>query len=201
MHIALLGGAFNPPHFGHLQVSQQVLDFTDTDEVWLMPCYSHPFDKKMNSAKHRLAMTRLCTKGENRTNNLSFLSGGCRIKVSNWEIRQKKISYSINTLKELSQKFAPYKFSFIIGSENVKDFKKWKAWQQILKKYKVWVFPRAGFIRIELLPGMKLVKNKFLIKSDLSSTKIRQRAGKRLNLKYFVPEKVREYIRKNNLYK
>lgn len=200
MHIAILGGAFDPPHFGHLLAAQQVLDFTTTDEVWLMPCFSHPFDKKLSVGHHRLAMTKLCAKEENKMNNLGFLSGGCRIEVSDWELKQKKVNYSIDTLNSLSKKFPQHKFSFIIGSENVRDFKKWKNWQEILKNYKVWVFPRDGFGESRLLPGMELMRNKLLVKSDLSSTKIRQRARKGLSLDFFVPGRVAKHIRKYNLY-
>jgi len=189
MYIAILGGSFDPPHFGHLLAARQILDFTKTDEVWLMPCFSHPFDKNTSSVKHRLAMAKLCSKG--------------KIKVSDWEIKQKKISYSINTLNCLSQKFPQHKFSFIIGSEQVKDFKKWKDWQQILKKYKIWIFPRDGlFAKTRtVLAGMVLVRHRLLVTSALASTKIRKRARKGLDLDYFVPEKVEAYIKKHNLYK
>jgi len=189
MHIAFLGGAFDPPHFGHLLVARQILDFSEIDEVWLMPCFSHPFDKNMSAVRHRLAMAKLCSKG--------------KIKVSDWEIKQEKISYSINTLDRLSQKFSQHQFSFIIGSEQTVSFKKWKDWQKILKKYRVWVFPRDGFSPKAgtVLAGMVLVKHRLLVTSALASTKIRKRANKGLDLRYFVPEKVEAYIKKYNLYK
>lgn len=186
MNIVILGGAFDPPHFGHLLIAQQVLDFTPTDEVWLMPCFYHPFNKEMSPVKHRLAMTKLCERG--------------KIKVSDWEAKQEKISYSISTLNVLSKRFPQHKFSFIIGSENINNFKKWKDWQKILKNYKIWVFPRDGFKKSSLLSRMVLVKNRFLVTSNLASTKIRERARRGLSLSFFVPEQVVEYIERDKVY-
>ena len=45
MKIAILGGAFDPPHTGHLIVAEQIREYLKLDEVWLMPVYSHPFSK------------------------------------------------------------------------------------------------------------------------------------------------------------
>jgi nicotinate-nucleotide adenylyltransferase len=72
MTIAVLGGTFDPPHFGHLLVARQVLEHIDDfDEVWLLPNNTNPFKKVAASAKDRLVVTkileepgiRVCNKG------------------------------------------------------------------------------------------------------------------------------------------
>ena len=59
MKIALLGGAFNPPHLGHVMIARQVLDFTDTDEVWFLPNYGQIPPKPVAPVADRLAMANL----------------------------------------------------------------------------------------------------------------------------------------------
>ena len=51
MKIAILGGAFNPPHLGHQLIAQQILNHTNTDEVWLIPCFKHTFRKNKDNKK------------------------------------------------------------------------------------------------------------------------------------------------------
>ena len=59
MHVALLGGSFNPPHVGHLLAAHYVRATQGVDEVWLMPAYHHPFGKALADFEHRAAMCEL----------------------------------------------------------------------------------------------------------------------------------------------
>nr|MBP9719374.1 adenylyltransferase/cytidyltransferase family protein [Candidatus Levybacteria bacterium] len=89
MKIAILGGSFDPPHVGHLLVAQQIKRLLNIDQVWLMPTYSHPFNKSLSTSAHRLAMVKLL---EDDT-----------IKASSFEIQKKGVSYTIDTLKALTK--------------------------------------------------------------------------------------------------
>lgn len=194
MKIAVLGGAFNPPHFGHQIISQQVLDFAIVDEVWLCPCYKHTFSKNLALTKHRAKMAKMLT--------------NTKIKYCNTEIANKLDGNTINLLNLLHKKYPEHKFSFIIGSDNLKYFKKWGGWKKLITSFEFWVFPRPSFM-FDLKKynldnpnyKFKLIKHPLLITSTISSTEIRQRIKKGLSIKYLVPEKVRQYIETNNLYK
>lgn len=199
MKIAILGGSFDPPHFGHFLVAEQVKKFLNLDEVWLMPCYSHPFHKKMSSAKHRLTMTKFL---ENEN-----------IKASDFELKQKKMSFTFNTLHLLIKQFPQNKFYWIIGSEQLENFHKWKNWQEIVKNNNLIIFPREisikkleleikKYLKLKKIPKNIIVLNSNQLKlSNISSTKVRNAVKNDQSIKDFVPKEIEEYILKHKLYK
>jgi len=193
MKIAILGGAFNPPHLGHLLVAKQILEFTSQQQVWLMPCFQHSFQKDLLPALHRLKMTKLLKNGN--------------IKYSDFEVKNKLSGDTFYTLKANAKKFPNHQFSFIIGSDNLADFKKWNQWEKLAAKFQILVFPRYDFNYNLKKYGLEnknykftLIKHPLLAKSDISSTLIRKRLTAGLSIDYLLPEKVRKYIKKNKLY-
>lgn len=183
MNIALLGGAFNPPHIGHLLIAQQVLDFTDTDEVWFLPNYGQHPPKPVAHFNHRVAMTKMLTLSQSRLSTL--------------EIDHKLDGQTINLLPYLPQE---HDFSFIIGSDQLALFHLWGQWQKLLKILPFWVFPRYGYPNEPLYENMRVVNHELLIGSNISSTKIRERVKRGLSIDQFVPQGVEEYIKKHGLY-
>lgn len=175
--IALFGGSFNPPHWGHRQVLDYLQGISDFDEVWMLPTYDHPFEKNILSFKQRDDMCRLTAEGL-----------GPRVKVCSIEGDLKnEPSYMIDTIRSLKNKFQNCQFKIVIGSDCKEDLKKWKDAESLQKEADFFFIPRPGF---EKSPFM-----------DISSTKIRQliKEGKPFT-KYVVPE-VADYIEKNGLYK
>ena len=197
MNIGILGGSFDPPHFGHTIIAKRLLKLLDFDEIWLMPCFTHPFNKNISPSSQRFEMTR-------------FLESK-KIKISDFELRKKSISYSIDTLESLKAGFPKHRFSWIIGTDQVKDFRKWKKWQEIINKFRVIVVPRTGFekARLELNKILKEVsfpnhitpvdKDKFK-PVYISSTLIRKRVKEKKPIKNLVPKKVEKYIIEHELY-
>jgi len=187
MKIAILGGGFDPPHIGHLFIAIQVKEILNMDQVWFMPSYKHPFGKKLSRVEDRMNMLTLL--------NNDFL------KVSDHEIKKKGCSYSIDTLNDLSGQYPDNKFSWIVGSDNLKDFPKWKNWQEILEKYHLIVFPRdlkqGDFKQFR---NITFLKRKDLFTTDVNSTIIRNRVQTGKSIKYFVPDKIEKYIIKHKLY-
>ena len=104
--VAILGGAFDPIHKGHIQLAQFVLNTSGQfDEVWLMPNFRSISGKEMVSAEHRLKMCEIAAKVDNR------------IKVFDYEIRNKlkgETYYFFKKLKEEKELTEKYQFDMII---------------------------------------------------------------------------------------
>lgn len=187
MNIAILGGAFDPPHLWHKKISEQLLKLLKFDEVWLIPCFSHPFDKKMASSKHRLVMTKFITNK--------------KIKVRPEEINRKKKSYSIDTIRILKKQYPKHEFTWIIGSDQIKDFSKWKSWRKLLKEVPFLVFPRPAYKIPKRLPqNMTPIKHKGLFLSNLSSTRVKDYIKQCKSISQLVNPEVNDYIKKQKLY-
>ena len=92
MKVAILGGKFDPPHYGHLLIAQQVLESDlKIDQVWLMPAKNHPWKKINASAEQRMEMVKLLTND--------------KIKVSDVDLYRDGNIYTIDTVKILQQKY------------------------------------------------------------------------------------------------
>jgi len=183
MNIVLLGGAFNPPHNGHLMVAQQVLDFTDADEVWFLPNYGQVPVKSVATVEDRLAMTKLLR-----------LPKTC---VSTIEINNKLDGETVHLLPFLPKE---HTFSFIIGSDQLSGFTAWLDWEKLLASMRFWVFPRPGCPAEPLYENMSVLNHNSLISSDISSTKIRERVKQGLPIDQFVPKEISAYIQEHALY-
>lgn len=184
MHIALLGGAFNPPHIGHILIARQVLDFAGVDEVWLMPNFNQSPPKPVAPSSDRLAMTEMIQVP--------------KTKVSTLEIDYRLDGRTVNLLPHLPE---GNDYSFIIGSDQLSSFHLWGSYRELLGKIPFLVFPRYGFPNEPLYENMKVITHPQLIGSNISSTKIRERVKLGLSVSEFVPNGVAEYIKEHGLYK
>lgn len=193
MKITILGGSFNPPHLGHQLVINQILDFTNIDQIWLTPCYQHTFNKNLASVKHRVTMTKMLVNK--------------KIKYCHQEIENKLSGDTIELMELLRKKYPQHQFSFIIGSDNLKAFKKWGQWEKLLKTTPFLIFPRPDFEYNLAKYGLDnsqykltLISHPLLVTSHISSTDIRQGIKKGLSITNLVPLKIKEYIKKHHLY-
>jgi nicotinate-nucleotide adenylyltransferase len=198
MKIAILGGSFDPPHIGHLLVAQQVKKLLNIDQVWLMPTYSHPFQKSLIPAKHRLAMIQLL---EDTT-----------IKASDFEIQKQGVSYTIDTLKNLNNTFPQHSFYWISGSDQIQEFPKWKNWQELITTYKIIIYARnqdkpmieqqlKAILKTETIPQtLFILPTHDLPTITISSSSIRERIKQNQSIRGLVPKRVEEYIHEHKLY-
>lgn len=188
MTIAILGGRFDPPHWGHLWVAQQVLDFGPAiDEVWLIPAAQHQWKPTIASARDRLRM-------------VSFLEAE-RIRTSDIELKRGGISYSVDTVKDIKER-QHHQIYWIVGSDILPEFPRWEKTAELTRLATFLVFPRDPYTLPSVLPaGFQAIKSPDLLTSNLSSTIIRQRLGEGKSIHGLVPEWVEEYITKRGLYK
>jgi len=191
MHISLFGGAFDPPHLGHLQVITDLLLNKIADQVWLVPTGVHDFQKMMHSADDRLEMLELLI--SQLPINLQK-----QTRIESCELERPGISHTIDTLEYLSAKYPQHTFSFVIGSDNLDKFHLWHGYQRILEKYKVFVYPRANFPMKPFYQGMIALLNVKPI--VVSSTEIKKRLKEELSVTDYLPNSILDFITHNKLY-
>jgi len=188
MKIGLYFGSFNPIHIGHLIIADFVSNYTDVEQVWFVVSPQNPL-KKSNSLLNeydRLCLVQLAV-GDNPM-----------FKVSDIEFQLPRPSYTIDTLTYLEEKFPRHEFALIIGSDSLQNIGKWKNSEMLLNNYFFYVYQRPGFEVSNVISKVTLLKAPLL---EISSTEIRSavRAGK--SIRYVVPDKVLEEIKRNNYYK
>ena len=186
MQIILFGGSFDPPHLGHKAAAENVITQHIADEVWFVPCQDHPFDKKLSDAAHRYAMLELMSKYIPNT------------KVSDYELKKKSKSYSLETLQHFSKTQPQHTFAWMIGSDQLESFSKWFHYEVLLQLFKVYVYPRANFPFAPLLPNM--IPLTTMPEVAISSTQIREAIQDNTTIQKFVTPEVLTYIQQHNLY-
>ncbi len=202
MKIAILGGAFDPPHIGHFLVASQVKEQLGMDEVWFMTCYSYFPEFPIKYAK-------ITPYGERHKMASYFKKYG--IKVSDFEEKHNKRSWTIDTLRLLQEKYPQHTFSWIIGSDCLPSFHLWNEWKKLVHDHNLIIFPRdtdfktlegrvGEAFEIKKIPPNIIIVEGDLMVSNIASTHIRNRVRKDLPVTSFVLPEVEEYIHKKGLY-
>lgn len=198
--IGILGGAFNPPHKGHLTLAKRALEKFNLDKIIFVPAGIPPLKKKgLAPAKERLEMVKILVKGKRK------------FTFSDYEIKKAKISYTIESLNYFKRKFPQAKIFWIIGEDCLKEIieGKWKGGLRILDLAKFVVASRPGYkIKLnDLPPKLKERAKKALLKVEriklkvpISGTEIRKRIKKGKDVTPLLPKGVLDYIKKKNLY-
>lgn len=189
MKVGLFFGSFNPIHIGHLAIANYMVEFSDLDEIWLIISPHNPLKKKKTLLNEfdRYKMVELA------------VGDDIRIKPSNIEFSMPKPSFTIDTLTYLSEKNPNHQFVLIAGTDNFQSFHKWKNYEEILKNYKLYIYPRPGFNlgKYENHESISLINAPQM---EISSSFIRNAIKEKKDIRYFVPDKVYDYILKMNLY-
>lgn len=176
MHIALLGGSFNPPQRGHQALVKSLSASKKFDEIWIIPCLAHPFEKKLAPYEDRMEMIRL-----------TFEALAPHVKVLNTEEQiQNNDGYSVVMLEHLKKQYPEYHFYFVMGSDLLLEKDKWKDFDKIEKMVTLYPIPRAGY---ENSPF-----------PQISSTQIREKLMKGESIVNLVPPDVEKYIHQKGLY-
>ena len=187
--IGIFGGTFDPIHFGHLITAQAVLEKRNLDKIIFVPSFisPHKINYSYSDPIHRMNMTKLATES-----NPKFI-------VSDFEINRSEISYTYNTLLEYSKTYED--MELIIGFDNLVVFDLWHKPDEILNLVKLVVMKRTYDKEIKS-PNKYFGEAEFVDTPtiEISATEIREKISKKNSVEYFLPAKVIDYIKTNNLY-
>lgn len=187
--IGLFFGSFNPIHIGHLIIANYMANFTELDEVWFVVSPQNPFKEKksLGNMYDRLEMVNLAIEGLEK------------LRASNIEFNLPQPSYTIDTLVYLQEKYPNNDFVLIMGEDNLAGLLKWKNADIILRDYRIIVYPRPGYDGGDLKnhPSVTMTDTPVM---ELSSTFVRKAIKENKNIKFFIPDKVLEFIDKKGLY-
>jgi len=214
--IALFGGTFNPIHYGHLRLAEEVREALGFEVVVFVPAAipPHKGGEGASTAESRLEITGLAVK-----DNPFF-------EVSDMEVRRGGPSYTVETLKELKTRGLKgqkdLSISLIIGADSFNDITTWCEYEEIITLASLVVVerPHTPIKKVaEVLPERLARKYRYdreteSYKSDfgtsityitttlmaISSSEIRERLRMGLSIRYLLPPEVAEYIMKNGLY-
>lgn len=119
--IAMFGGSFNPPHLGHFQLAEIVINRLELDALFLIPVFTppHKAGSDMAAAEHRLNMCRI------------FERYDPKIKTSDIEITRGGSSYTVDTLKRLKVLYPDSKLYLIVGADMYMTLQSWKNPEKI----------------------------------------------------------------------
>jgi nicotinate-nucleotide adenylyltransferase len=128
----------------------------------------------------------------------SFTSS--QIEISDVEIRRSGISYSIDTIKQIKRE-TNAKIFWIVGSDILAEFHRWKKADNLLKMATFLIFPRDPHALPKIIPeGFEVIRSEKLLTTNFSSTIVRERIRMGKSIKNIVPESVEKCIRAHNLY-
>ncbi len=161
--IAIFGGSFDPPHYGHYDIVKNLE--RAFDKVIVVPAYVSPFKTDGSDAAVRFALCKKIFASE-------------KTEVSRREVSKSGVSYSIDTAKYFSKKYADASLYWVIGSEETPYLDKWRNIDELKKLVKFYIVPRPGFaISDEIKSRLKKNKIKTVIGKfcglDISSTRIK----------------------------
>lgn len=197
--IAVFGGTFDPIHFGHLIVSEEVRAKLALEEVLFIPA-GQPWlkaNRPVSSARDRVEMVRLA------------IADNPHFQLSTTEVDRPGPSYAVDTIDELRQRLgSEAKLFFLLGSDALDELPQWKEPRRLIQLCRLVVFTRPGFSLPPMeplesaIPG--LAKNSVSVQVpqvDISATDIRRRVAQGASIRQFVPLTVEKYILQQGLYR
>ncbi|QIR15472.1 nicotinate-nucleotide adenylyltransferase [Shewanella aestuarii] len=134
MHIGILGGTFDPIHFGHIKPALEIKQKLLLDEVWLMPNHIPPHKQSTNiTTQHRLKMVQdVCLQYP-------------QLQLCDIEINRDTPSYTVVTLQQLKQAYPQASFYFIMGMDSFINLPSWHLWQQLFELCHIVLCQRPGW--------------------------------------------------------
>ena len=195
--LAVFGGSFNPPLNSHFSLAQQIVnEYDNIEKVIFVPVNSKYEKQDLLPNKHRYNMLKLvCDKND-------------KFILSDIEIKQDRQLYTLETLELLQEQYPEYELCFTIGTDNLKSFPTWNNPEELSKKFKILVIERDEdnieaildenvFLQAHRKSFIKLKKN---IRSNISSSFVRDKLKRGKSIRYLTPDEIYYYIKENKLY-
>ncbi|MEI6858423.1 MAG: nicotinate (nicotinamide) nucleotide adenylyltransferase [Shewanella sp.] len=207
MRIGILGGTFDPIHFGHIRPALEIKSQLNLDSIWLMPNHSPPHKTStVVSTEQRLAMVELICQEYSE------------FELCDIEARRKGASYLFTSLTTLRNIHPEHEFFFLIGTDSLVSLTRWYHWQSLFNLCHFVVSPRHGWQltadmpifkeyeqRLTDLAQHKSQKTGLIFQVNItpqaySSTLIRQQLSQGLSPSEALPSQVLEFIIAKKLY-
>ncbi len=202
--IGILGGTFDPIHFGHLRPAVEVRAALSLDAIRLLPCRVSPLrDEPAAAPEHRLAMLEAAVAGEPD------------LIVDGRELDRPGPSYTADTLAELRAEYPDDRLYLIMGGDAFAAFDRWDRWRQILASAHIVATHRPGAAptapaavcdalvdapqRLEETPAGRIWIQP-VTQLDISATAIRGLAARGGDLRWLLPEPARHHLEEHRLY-
>ncbi len=196
----IMGGSFDPIHYGHLVLAEQIRTQFYLDMVYFVPvgAPSHKKDRKLADKLSRYEMVVMAT----MTNPYFQVS---RIEIDNMDV-----SYTIDTVKEFRNNIGQDDtLYFITGADAIIDIETWKSCEELLSLCKFIGATRPTVNDTHLVNKVNDIVQKYDADIQLttvpalaiSSTDIRNRVKNDMSIRYLLPESVESYIHKKGLYR
>ncbi|MED4969612.1 nicotinate-nucleotide adenylyltransferase [Geobacillus sp. NFOSA3] len=184
--IGIFGGTFDPPHYGHLLMANEVLHALQLSEIWFMPnrIPPHKQHEQVTKSEDRLRMLELA------------IADHPRFHIETIELEREGPSYTYDTIRQLLSMHPDHEFYFIIGADMVEYLPHWYKIAELIQLVTFVGVKRPGFSTETSYPIMEVEVPQFAV----SSSMIRDRVRKGQTIRYLVPECVRLYIEERKLY-
>ncbi len=187
--IALFGGTFDPPHWGHLIIAEEIRDRLQLDYVVFIPAAipPHKLGRHISAPEHRIEMLQIA---------VEEYPG---FEVSAVELQREGVSYTVDTIRYFLDTVS--EVTLVIGADNARELHSWREYPEILDRARVVMVPRPGFdisgIDESIISEIELIDAPLI---EISSTDIRKRAASGRSYRLLVPNAVGRYIAENSLY-
>lgn len=196
--IGLMGGTFNPVHYGHLLIAENAYEQFGLDEVIFLPTGQSPHKdaRHILEAEERMEMIRLA------------IADNTHFSCSDYEIRKEGISYTYLTIQAFYEQLAGKELYFIMGADSLAYFDSWMRPDQISRMCTILAAVRDGWNREELVPIRDFLQEKYgtrihFIRTpnfSVSSRMIRKRILEHQSIRYLVPDAVEQYLKEHAVY-
>ena len=195
--LAIFGGSFNPPLNSHFSLAEQMLtEYRNIEKVIFVPVSTKYNKRGLLSNEHRYNMLKIvCEDNEN-------------FEVSDIELKQEKQLDTLETLRLLQKEYPEHILCFTMGTDNLKSISEWGLAEELVSSFKILVIERDEDSMDEIINNDQFLlthKDAFMkvkenIRSNISSTFVREKIKRGKSIRYLTPDKVYFYIKENNLY-
>ena len=193
VRIGLFGGTFDPPHRGHIAVAADVADALDLDQILWIPAGQPPHKSLVSVAPLALRLEMTC----------DIVKADSRFEVSKIEVERGGVSYTLDTVRVLRENYPGTILFLIIGTDQYREFGKWRNPEKLLELAELVVMDRGGQRGQNCVPEVEDIGKVHFVsvgQVDISSTDVRLAAHDGEDLNALVPAEIEEIILREGLY-